>query len=244
MEERNEKIDISPNVKIPVSKKFENFWYYYKWHTIIGIALVAVVVVLIVQLFTKPSYDVNIVYAGEKSISISSSTGDGVTELSLITKAIESVAKDYNNDGKVRFSLRNLHILSAAELNEITDSNKKITLESSTQSARQELRDIFYTDNFVFLLSDDIFKEYDSSGEDSVFADISEYCKDGKSYEFASEGGIYISSLPIYESSDLSLLPPDTVLCLRLPGVFKGRGSDEAYKAAEELVRALLSFEN
>ena len=70
MEERNEKIDISPNVKIPVSKKFENFWYYYKWHTIIGIALVAVVVVLIVQLFTKPSYDVNIVYAGEKSISI------------------------------------------------------------------------------------------------------------------------------------------------------------------------------
>ncbi len=244
MEERNEKIDISPSVKIPVSKKFENFWYYYKWHTIIGISLAIVLIVLVVQLFTKPSYDVNIVYAGEKSISTSSATGDGITELSLITKAIESVAKDYNDDGKVRFSLRNLHILSVTELNEIKDHNQKISLESSTQNARQELRDIFYNDNFVFLLSDDVFKEYDASGENSVFVNISEYCLDGASYDFASERGIYISSLPIYESSDLSLLPPDTVLCLRLPGVFRGRGSDEAYKAAEELVRSLLAFEN
>lgn len=244
MEEKNEKTDISPSVKIPVSERFENFWYYYKWHTIIGIALLAVIIVLAVQLFTKTSYDVNIVYAGEKSISVSSSTGDGVTELSLITKAIESVAKDSNNDGKVRFSLRNLHILSAAELSEIKDHNKKIALESSSQSARQELRDIFYTDNFVFLLSDDVFKEYDASGDDSVFVDLSEYCKDGADYEFASERGVYVSSLPIYESTDLSLLPPDTVLCLRLPGVFSGRDSDRAYEAAKELVRSLLAFGN
>ena len=250
MEERNDKMDISPEVKvkIPTSKRLENYWYHYKWHTIVGILVIGILTVLLVQCKNKTEYDVNIVYAGEKVISTSSATGDGITELSLITKAIESVAKDYNEDGKVRFSLRNLHILSLAELNaekeKIDDPTQRAALESSVQSARQELRDVFYNDNYVYLLSEDVFREWDTSSDDTVFVNIGSYAKDGAEYDYASERGIYISSLPIYASSDLSLLPPDTVLCLRMPGVLKSKNSDKAYEAAEDLIRSLLAFGN
>ena len=110
MSENNQNIPVEPKFKIKVSPKLENFWYHYKWHTIVGIFIVIVAAILITQLFTKTEYDVNIIYAGEKAIATTSLSGDGVTELSTITRALEMAGEDYNNDKKVRFNLHNLQI--------------------------------------------------------------------------------------------------------------------------------------
>ena len=244
MDEKNQNIPVNPKFNIKVSEKLENFWYHYKWHTIAGVFVLIVSSILLFQLFTKKSYDINIIYAGEKSISQTSLSGDGVTELSILTRAIESVAEDYNNDGIVRFNLHNLMIMSAEEYNSavsnITDPMKKATLESEIQANRNTLNDLMYSGYYLYFFSEDIFREHD--GDESIFADIRSYVKEGAEYSYASDRGIYISSLPIYETTDLSMLPADTVVCLRLPGVFDSNSGGNKYELSERLLRSLLSY--
>ena len=246
MDENNQNIPVNPKFNVKISPKLENFWYHYKWHTIVGIFIAVVAVILITQLFTKTEYDVNIVYAGEKAIATTSLSGDGVTELSTITRAIETAAEDYNNDGIVRFNLHNLCIMSSDEYKEavkdVTDSLQKTKLESEIQTNRQTLRDLMYSGYFLYLFSEDIFREYDGEGDAQLFADINSYTKNSGEYTYASDRGIYLSSLEIYKTTDLSLLPPDTVVCIRLPGVFDSTGAGSKYEISERLLRSILAY--
>ncbi|MBO5010384.1 MAG: hypothetical protein J6D20_06815 [Clostridia bacterium] len=246
MSENNQNIPVEPKFKIKVSPKLENFWYHYKWHTIVGIFIVIAAAILVTQLFTKTEYDVNIIYAGEKAIATTSLSGDGVTELSTITRALEMAGEDYNNDKKVRFNLHNLCIMSSDEYQEavkdITDPLQKSKLESEIQTNRQTLNDLIYSGYFLYLFSEDIFREYDGEGDAQLFADIGDYIKDGGEYTYASDRGIYLSSLEIYKTTDLSLLPPDTVICIRLPGVFDSTGEGSKYDVSEKLLRSILAY--
>ena len=61
-------------------------------------------------------------------------------------------------------------------------------------------------------------------------------------YSYASERGIYLSSLAVHESTMLSMLPDDTVVCIRLPGVLGARDDGKAYAAAEDMLRKILSY--
>ncbi len=246
MDEKNQDIPVNPKFNIPVSAKLENFWYHYKWHTIVGVFVVIVAAILLTQLFTKTEYDINIIYAGEKAIATTSLSGDGVTELSTITKAIETAGEDYNNDGIVRFNLHNLFIMSYDEYDEavkdITDPLQKNKLQSEIQTNNQTLRDLMYSGYFLYLFSEDVFREFDGDGEDKIFADIKNYIKEGGDYSYASDRGIYLSSLEIYKTTDLSLLPPDTVVCIRLPGVFDSTDGGSKYNISEKMLRALLAY--
>ncbi len=248
MNENNQNIPVNPKIKLPVSEKLENFWYHYKWHTIITVFFVIVAVILFSQLFSKSEYDVNMIYAGEKSISNISLSGDGKTELSNLIDAIELAGKDYNNDGNVRYNLHNLVIMSKKELDEatngMTDALNKAALESEVQNNRDTLRDLMYSGYFLYFFSEDVFKEFDGTGENQILADISKYIAEGAEYEYASERGIYLSSLPIYEATELKMLPEDTVVCIRLPGIFDGAGGSAKYETSENLLKSILAYGN
>ena len=41
---------------------------------------------------------------------------------------------------------------------------------------------------------------------------------------------------------ELSMLPDDTVVCIRLPGVLGARDDGKAYAAAEDMLRKILSY--
>ena len=131
----------------------------------------------------------------------------------------------------------------AEETKDLKDAAQKTIIENETQTNRQRLRDMMFNGYYLYFLSEDIFFEYDGNDRsDSMFVNLAEYTKDGGSYEFASERGIYISSLALYQSSELSMLPPDTVVCLRIPGAFDGKNEQKALETAEQLLKSLLAF--
>ena len=248
MEEKNQRIAGDIRFDMPASEKIENFWYHYKWHTIVTAFVVVVGVILILQLCTKVEYDLNILYAGEKNITTTSLSGDGNSEYLSILSALESVGNDENDDGNVSFNLQKLYILSEKELESalggIKDPMQKASLESKMQENYDTLYNyIMFGDYYLYFLSEDIFHDYEERFESSIFASISEYTKAGGEYSYAGDGGIYLSSLGIYEATDLSLLPPDTVVCIRLPGVLGARDDGKSYAAAEDLLKKILAFD-
>lgn len=58
-------------------KKRENFWYHYKWHTIVGVAVVVLAVFFIKDMFFGPHYDATIIMVSERYFSAEDI--DGIT---------------------------------------------------------------------------------------------------------------------------------------------------------------------
>ena len=247
MDERNEKIGADAKMYIRTNEKLENFWYHYKWHTIVALFVLVVGVILTLQLCTKTDYDLHVIYAGEKIIRNTSLSGDGKTEYSDLTSALGMIGKNAETDENVNVNLQNIYILSEKELEEkkkeTTDPMQKARLESEMQTNYETLySSIMYGDYYLCFLSEDVFLDYESRLDSSIFAPISGYTADGVEYSYAGERGIYLSSLAVHESTMLSMLPDDTVVCIRLPGVLGARDDGKAYAVAEDMLRKILSY--
>ncbi len=82
-----------PLSKEPIAKTnfFVNFWYHYKWHTIVALFLIAVFAIGIGQMATKVTPDIYIMYAGPYYYQ-------NTTSLTGAFKA--TMPTDYNGDGE------------------------------------------------------------------------------------------------------------------------------------------------
>ena len=247
MEEKFENIDAEVKINLHGSQKFENFWYHYKWHTIVCAFIVVALTILTLQFCTKTEYNVHIIYAGEKAIGMTSLSGNGNSEYTELVSALESVAEGAGFEEKANINLQNLRILSLKELEEVTsgsvDPMEKARLETEIQNNTDTLyNSIMFGEYYLCFLSEDVFLSYETLFESSVFAPIAPYEKEGGSYVYASERGIYLSSLEIYELPAIKKLPADTVVCIRQPGVLGAKDNGKAYAEAEKMLKAVLSY--
>ena len=85
---------ISGDIKItsPFFKKVENFFYHYKWHTIVALFLIVTITICSVQMCSKDSYDVYVMYAGNRDIKSMKNEGD-VSEFSKVYKSLTEQLK-------------------------------------------------------------------------------------------------------------------------------------------------------
>lgn len=79
--------------KDPAKLKRENFWYHYKWHTIIGTVLLVMAVFFVKDMFFRTMPDATVVMVSEKYFSSE--------DAEAIANAIEQLAGDRNGDKKV-----------------------------------------------------------------------------------------------------------------------------------------------
>lgn len=76
----------------------ENFWYHYKYHTIVAIITVAALTVMIAQCASKTDYDYSIVIATD-SVELAPA------QLDALNKELSTYCKDLNGDGEVNLSI-------------------------------------------------------------------------------------------------------------------------------------------
>lgn len=78
--------------------KIENFWYHYKYHTIVFLIVISTLAVSITQCATKTDYDYKIVVA-TRSVTLST------PQLNAITNELKGYGEDLNQDGEVNILL-------------------------------------------------------------------------------------------------------------------------------------------
>lgn len=88
---------VDPNeIKRPTSFKawVENYWYHYKWHTIVISFFLILAIILTCQLATKEKYDITAIYSGPVQLNGG--------QLEKISDAFcELLSEDSNGDGKI-----------------------------------------------------------------------------------------------------------------------------------------------
>ena len=104
---------------------FENFWYHYKWHTIITVFVIFVVTICTVQMCSKEEYDVHIIYAGSENVRGKKAEND-LSMYEMLSKSLNEAAEDFDENGKVNSSLEALYMLTAPEIAEV----EKMILET------------------------------------------------------------------------------------------------------------------
>ena len=140
--------------------KLENFWYHYKWHTIISVFLVFVAVIGIWQYIDTPQYDYQIILYTSRS--------DTTALATALNKELCALGDDINGDGEVNVQIYNM---SYGDM----DSNSNFR-NSQAQALRGELM----SDRcFLIITDEDRFEQLDQQGyfENSQLPD-----NNGKSY--------------------------------------------------------------
>lgn len=234
-------------MKSPVIAWFDNFWYHYKWQSIIALFLVLVVIVCSVQMCSKESYDTYIMYAGHKNILHTSKDGD-IPEYNVILSSLKRVSADYDGDGKVTPAFSNLFVMSEEMKQQIQAELKdgETVNEALLSTDKKTLTDrIMYSEYYVCLLSREVYEEYRVISDLPMFAPLAPYTSEGSEYEWAGEDAIYLRSTDFYELAGICDLPEDTVVVLRMKSemssVFGGDKNNEMFARAEEVVRNILA---
>ena len=249
MEENREKIEGEIKLKSPFLTKLENFWYHYKWHSLVALFLVFVITISSVQMCSKTNYDIYILYAGNHEIKHTTSKGSN-PYLDMVA-SLKKVGEDFDEDGNVNVNLLNLYVLSEEEMQEAlegTESGAEINQSLVMEDTETLATTLLYGEHYICLLSERIFLENEAKYDGLLFAPIAEYTVAGEEYEYASERGIYLRSLDLYELPELSNLPDDTVVCIRqlseVSSFFGKRDNEEYFRRAEIVLKNILSYSN
>ena len=231
----------SSDYKMTPRERVENFWYHYKWHTLIALFIIVTVTVCTLQFCEKNSYDVYVMYAGGGELDRKSDDGD----FPEYQKAVSSLAKyadDYDSDGSVSVALSSLYVPSDAEIDAIVAAGESPNYPLIYDNSKVLSDNMLHSDYFLCFLSEELFLKY-CAEEAPVFDRIDDYTAEGKSYEYVGEYGIRLSSLGIYSRDGIRKLPSDTVVCIRRIGAVStklDRAQERSYERAGQLLRELL----
>lgn len=252
MEEKNinSSLEGGEAVKQPFAKRIENFWYHYKWHTIVSAIIVAVIVICTVQMCSKPTYDVHILYAGDERLSSVRIDGD-ISEYEKTASALKAVTPDTDGSGEVLLNFLNLFVANEDELLALEERGENIENVSGLISEDSDTLsfNMISGDYYLLFLSERLFLEYDSEYGDSIFVALSDYAT-ASDVKFAGVGarGIYLDSFASFASLEgiSQLDPADTVVCLRkindvTVGVNKAKHK-ESFSAAEAVLKNIISY--
>ena len=224
---RNDKIDgRDAAIRTPFTEWLENYWYHYKWSTLIALFVAITVIVCAVQCSNAAKTDSLVLYAGTYDMTAEEFRG--------VKTAFESVVGDYNEDGERDIELVNLFIMSEKEVKDFNAAHKDEGLSVNTT-----------------LLSTnwETFQNEILSGEASVCI-MSQYCFDyvknadgfSDTYDWYyldhTNFGRYFSAMKIF--------PEDTILCLRristMQSIFNKNRTESEYADQVDFYENIVNF--
>lgn len=216
---------------------FENYWYHYKWTTIIVGFFLIVALVCGLQMCTREEQDISIIYAGPQVLNAEmSSEIEGVMDFVM-----------FSNDEEKSSAVVSYLIYSEAQIKEIeaqTYANGESGFVDKPYNATNY--DNFYSylqtgESSICFLDPSLFESLRDAGRLASISDTVGYLPDGAIDEY----GVSLRELGIYSAyGSMRKLPEDTVVCILLPLVAGKSSDEEIYAYEQEMFATILEFSN
>ena len=204
-------------LRSPLLKKLDNFFYHYKWHTIIALFLAVAILVCCLQTCSKEEFDVEIMYAGPKNLNDKQAVLD-------IQNAFAQVATDENGDGKTVSRLVAYWVderFYEGDTEELEGADIAYFANNSLNNEQAYHDEIAAGNLSICLVSPYLFYQVHKEGG---FMRIDELCPelDESLYRVGEDGSVnhyavVLSKTAFGDLAGLSSLPEDTILCIRKP---------------------------
>ena len=223
-----------------VKEKAQNFWYHYKWHSVVALFLIIALLVCSLQLCGRTKYDTYILYAGSKSIGRTAADGD-VAEIATVISSLKRVTDDFDENGEVSVNFTNLYYLTQSEIDRAESYNDAL-LAADQKSLSSIMQ---HSEYYLMFISVGVYEAYHKAGDEELFIDLTSYSAYNEDAEYYAPNAIHLSSIDASRLPGLSALPEDTLICIRQPGVMadKSREHQEYLENAKKVLMNILSLE-
>ena len=178
-------------------KKLENFWYHYKWRTIIISFFVVIAVVCLIQTFQKENFDYYVIYVGDENITD--------TRQSDIVNSFKKIGIDTDKNGKVTINFSQLvYDPSSAEYH----------ANGTNSNAEQYLGTMAVLPYYIYIMPEEIYLRYKDTG---VFVQLSEVFGDKLPASAYDECALYLNKTNFAKNNPgVNLFSDNTVVALKV----------------------------
>ncbi len=187
-----------------------NFWYHHKWKTIFVSILTVIVVICTLQVCSKETYDVHLLYAGPAYLT--------ANEARSVQDTLSQIMPDYNEDGKRAAVLSTFNYLNDTQIAEKLALAEKEGVDVSMDyvgnaNVLQQFQfEVMSGESVIYLLDPALYASVREAGGLIPLSEIFDALPMGTLDDY----GIRFSETELYKSvSAFRLLPEDTVLCIR-----------------------------
>lgn len=201
--------------KPPFKERLANFWYYYKWHSIVALILVFAVSVCTLQMCQNTSPDIYVMYAGGKSFLQKSGEDADVSAHVAAQSSLKRFTGDYNGDGRVEVEFEAYYIPTAKEIAEIEKNNGFVDKSFVNQNKKDFNEMVMYGDYLILIMSEELFRDTYTNSAANPFASLRGYTEND-SLEFVNDYAVYLRSTALGKMPEFNLLPEDTVIAFRI----------------------------
>ncbi len=232
MEEKKEAREI--RVESKFLRWLDNFWYHYKWHTIIVAFFAMVLTVTLVQCASVEETDVTVAFAGNLILSDAEYNG-------LKTILGDACPSDMDGNGEKTVAFKNLSIFNEEQLKEqftyyyeelgedkLDQDGMNLYKSTNTENHKNMQTYVMTGDCAVWFVSEYVYYEmfYDQA-QDQEKVDIVDTVK--------------LSETALYQNFDaVRILPEDTLVVLIRPVVTGTYAKESNFAAAEAYYRAIV----
>ena len=247
MEEKNFDTNEETVVKPSFLSRLDNFWYHYKWHSIIAVFLIIAILICSLQMCRKEKYDTYILYAGSHNLS-REDAGDGISEYQRIVSSLKRVAEDYDGNGEVSLALLNYLSLTKEEIEEAKENLAPGEEFNLIYGDSENLRHtLIYSEYYVCIISEGVYDAFSTYQGTSMFVPLAPFTTEGREYDYYAPDAIRLTSLPaFYALPGLADLPSDTLICLRAKSSLADKVGPEKnsknYENAKAVIRNILGY--
>lgn len=230
-------------------KKLDNYWYHYKWPTLIVLFFLIFIIIGVTQMVTKDKIDVNILYTGPYVFS--------PREIGDVEAAYEAVmSEDYNGDGEKGAEFTNIVLLTDAQVRELRENSKTgsnsadmidgVVIDTNgLREARNNFNQQIFAGEIVICMLDPYWYEEVKGASGFVkLADVLGYKPD---YAIDDYGVRLCDTNFAQYFKVFARLPEDTVLCIRTMStlsIFTGKEkTQKKWDCNAEMFRDIFAFE-
>jgi len=225
-----------------ILKWLDNYWYHYKWVTIITAFFVIVGLILVVQLVNKPKYDINFTCAC--SYRMNAAEYEAYEE--LVNKFLP---EDYDGNGEKAVNIMVYEIFSEKEYEEAkseAEANSSEFFVNAKYNA-DELKNFsqysMMGESYLFMVSEHLYQQL-KAGERLM--PVSELYEGQDMPQGVTEDGygVLMGQTDFYQkNSAAQVLPEDMILCVLRKAEFKQGSTDvERYNHAIDLFHAMVDY--
>lgn len=207
-----------------MKKWLENYWYHYKWATIISAFFITVAVICIVQIASKKNYNIYIRYVGDSVI-----TG---TQYDDMTGALEKIVSGDKKDS-----------VNFAQVAYISDEDNPYKNEKNAVS-RETLSSMLVQPYYIYIMDMTAYNDYKDSG---VFAPLSSIFEEDVTDISYDEYALYLSKTEFLKNAPgMEWVEEDTVIVIKIvpyDSVFTGKKSKRelaSFDIHKEFLRSMI----
>ncbi len=137
------------------NEKWENYWYHYKWHTLLGIFIAFCLIFTVADFVTRNSNDFKMTYIGDYM------DYEGLS--AAMTEHYGEVIGDINNDGKIKIAINNIY------------TSENIAHDSDLNMWQRVDLDIVNGQSYIYIVDEHLLEAFIARGANGVIKTKSGY---------------------------------------------------------------------